>query len=38
VGSLGLIAAVPITTFIASLLRSFRLPIRYHFQSTEKQL
>jgi len=38
VGSLGLIAAVPITTFIASLLRSFRLPIRYHFQSREKQL
>lgn len=31
VGSLGLIAAVPITTFIASLLRSFRLPVSYHF-------
>ena len=38
VGSLGLIAAVPITTFIASLLRSFRLPVRYHFQGREKQL
>jgi len=37
VGSLGLIAAVPITTFIASLLRSFRLPVSYHFQGREKQ-
>ncbi len=38
VGSLGLIAAVPITTLIASLLRSFRLPISYHFHGGEKQL
>jgi uncharacterized membrane protein len=38
VGSLGLIAAVPITTFIASLLRSFRLPVSYHFHDREKQL
>ncbi len=37
VGSLGLIAAVPITTAIASLLRSFRLPVSYHFQGREKQ-
>ncbi len=37
VGSLGLIAAVPITTLIASLLRGFRLPVRYHFQAREKQ-
>ena len=38
VGSLGLIAAVPITTFIASLLRSFRLPVGYYFHDREKQL
>jgi len=38
VGSLGLIAAVPITTFIASLLRSFRLPVSYYFPDREKQL
>jgi uncharacterized membrane protein len=38
VGSLGLIVAVPITTLIASLLRSFRLPVRYHFHDREKQL
>jgi uncharacterized membrane protein len=38
VGSLGLIAAVPITTFIASLLRSFRLPVSYRFHDREKQL
>jgi uncharacterized membrane protein len=38
VGSLGLIAAVPITTFIASLLRRFRLPVSYRFHDREKQL
>jgi uncharacterized membrane protein len=37
VGSLGLIAAVPITTFIASLLRSFRLPVSYHFHNRKEQ-
>jgi uncharacterized membrane protein len=38
VGSLGLIAAVPITTFIASLLRRFQFPVSYHFHDREKQL
>jgi len=38
VGSLGLLAAVPITTCIASLLRRFRLPISYRFHDREKQL
>jgi uncharacterized membrane protein len=37
VGSLGLIAAVPITTFIASLLRSFRLPVSYYLHNRERQ-
>jgi uncharacterized membrane protein len=37
VGSLGLIAAVPITTFIASMLRSFRLPVSYYLYDGERR-